>query len=514
MKEKNQIKTKNPSKDYDVIIVGSGAGGGTAAYALAKAGKRVLIIERGKILNEPDMIQDEEQMIIHRIAHDSRELIVNGRTTRLFISGIVGGGTSLYGGALLRPSRDDFHPGRYYESQLPKHLWDWPIDYEDLAPYYDQAEDLYHVSGDDCGAIPHLAHRERPYNGQTPALHPLNEMLNQRLKANGLSPFHLPLAIDFNQCLLCPSCPGYGCPNESRASSFNRCIKPAIDQYEAHLWTETEAVVLNVDGHGPVKSLTVRHIRTGQRREIRAELYIISAGAIGTPVLLMRSGIGNSSGQLGRNFMYHAGAIVVCLFARPTGGSQRFIKQLGWTDDYFGSADFPHKLGYVQILPIPGPLTLKKEAPIPLPLPLARFLFKRAITFTGCVEDLPQAENRVKLQADGSISLFHRFHEYDIFRSKYYLHRLKELLRKCGAPIVIGATSDKDDIHTAHQVGTCRFGSNPKTSVLNPMCRLHEIENVYVIDGSFMPTSLGVGPALTIIANALRVSDHIIKEGL
>jgi len=228
----------------------------------------------------------------------------------------------------------------------------------------------------------------------------------------------------------------------------------------------------------------------------------------------MRSGIGNSSDQLGRNFMYHAGAIVVCLFAHPTGGSERFIKQLGWTDDYFGTADFPHKLGYVQMIPIPGPLAFKKKSPVPLPLPLARFLYERTVAFTGSVEDLPQAENRVKMHPDGRISLSHRFHEYDIFRSKYYLRRLKKLLRQCGASIVVGATSERDDIHTAHQVGTSRFGNDPKTSVLNPMCRLHEIDNVYVVDGSFMPTSLGVGPALTIMANALRVSEHIIKEVL
>jgi choline dehydrogenase-like flavoprotein len=228
----------------------------------------------------------------------------------------------------------------------------------------------------------------------------------------------------------------------------------------------------------------------------------------------MHSGIGDSSSDLGRNFMYHAGAIVVCIFVHPTGGSERFIKQLGWTNDYFGTSDFPHKLGYVQMLPIPGPLSLKKESPIPLPLPLARFLYKRGVIFTGCVEDLPQAENRIELKANGRIWLHHRFHEYDIFRSKYYLRRLKNLLRKCGASVVIGATSERDDIHTAHQVGTCRFGNDSKTSVLNPMCRLHEIDNVFVVDGSFMPTSLGVGPALTIIANALRVSDYIIKEGL
>ena len=211
--------------------------------------------------------------------------------------------------------------------------------------------------------------------------------------------------------------------------------------------------------------------------------------------------------------MYHAGVLSVGIFPRPTGGASKFIKQLGWTDDYFGTKDFPHKLGYVQSLPIPGPLSMKNESPVPIPLGLANFIYKRAFAFAATVEDLPQPENRVEFRK-GKIHLRHKFHQYDLFRSNYLKRRLKKIMRKCGAAFVIGASAEQDDTHTAHQVGTCRFGKNPDTSVLDTKCRLHGYDNAFVIDGSFMPTSLGVGPALTIIANSLRVSDYIIKESI
>ncbi|MBU1652543.1 GMC family oxidoreductase [bacterium] len=502
------------SMDYDVIIVGSGAGGGSVALQLAKAGKRVLIIERGRLFTDPEIGQNEKSMLIERIAHDDRQIEINGRNARLFVSGIVGGGTSIYGAALLRPSPDDFHPGKHYSKHLPDYLCDWPIDYETLRPYYDQAEDLYHVAGNHQAAPPHIASREIPYSQLPPNLEPINQRLSQSLIDQGIQPFHLPLGIDWNICLRCPTCPGYGCPNESRASSWKCCIRPAIEKHGAEIWTETEALQLQLGENGQVQSLQVLRSQTREKVEITAKLYILSAGAVSSPHLLQRSGIKDISDELGRNYMYHAGALAVGFFKRPTSAAERFIKQLGWTDDYFGTPSFEHKLGYVQALPIPGPLSIKSEAPFPVPLSAAKFLHARSMAFAGAVEDLPRRDNRVSVARDGQMRLTHRFHSYDIFRARFILKRLQKFLKKAGAVIVAGATAEKDDLHTAHQVGTCRFGNDPEKSVLDPNCRLHGVENLYVIDGSFMPTSLGVGPALTIIANSLRVSDHIIKEVL
>ena len=136
------------------------------------------------------------------------------------------------------------------------------------------------------------------------------------------------------------------------------------------------------------------------------------------------------------------------------------------------------------------------------------------LIITGIVEDLPQEENRIELGKDGKIHLFHKFHPYDVYRSRYYKRKLKQVFRLAGTVLSLGAMGDKDDIHTSHQVGTTRFGTDPNTSVLNKDCCLHDHQNVFVVDGGFMPNALGVSPALTIMANALRVADTILQKAI
>ncbi|WP_293100414.1 GMC family oxidoreductase [Moorena sp. SIOASIH] len=497
------------TNDFDAIIIGSGAGGGTVALALAKAGKQVLLVERGNRFTDSEPYQDEQRMLIDMAAFDDRTIEVNGRNTRVFIGGILGGGTSLYGAVLMRPSRHDFHPGKYYSEWLPRHLWDWPITYDQLSPYFDQAESLFHVAGDDPNKILHLETPAHSYPAKTPPLEPINQKLERAIEKAGFTPFHLPLGIDFNRCLRCPKCPGYYCPNDSRASTLVCAIDGAVSNYHLQVKTNTEADCLVTNGKGKVLGVKLRWRDTGKIETLKAKTYIIAAGAIGSPVILIKSGLTGRSGQVGRNYMYHCGALGAGLFSKPTGGADTFIKQLGFTDLYFGSEDFPHKLGYSQTLPIPGHLSIQENLPVPIPDAIAKFLLKRMLAMTGFVEDLPQPENRVEVSNTGAIHLVHKFHPYDIYRSRYYMGQLKKVMGHAGVVFMFGATGDKDDRHTAHQVGTTRFGTDPKTSVLDPYCRLHDHDNVFVVDGGFMPTSLGVSPALTIVANALRVADYI-----
>jgi choline dehydrogenase-like flavoprotein len=286
-----------------------------------------------------------------------------------------------------------------------------------------------------------------------------------------------------------------------------------VEQHEAELWTGCEAERL-LRSNGRAGPLVVVDRHSGERREVSASAFVIAAGAIGTPLLLERSGLGGRSGLLGRNYMFHAGAVAAGVFRDRPGFAERFGKQLGFTDLYLGEPGFPHKLGYAQMLPVPGPLTLADEAPLPLPGWLARGLYERTVLLAGLVEDLPLPENRVVLDRAGRIRIEHRFAPYDRQRSAHYLRRLKEVMRRAGATLVLGALNVRDDLHVAHQVGTCRFGRDPRSSVLDPDCRVHESENVWVADGSFMPTSLGVGPALTIAANALRVADKILGRSM
>ncbi len=497
--------------DFDAIIIGSGAGGGTVAFSLASAGKRVLLVERGPKFSDTTAYRDERRMLINKEAFDDRTFEVNGRQTRLHISGILGGGTSLYGGVLIRPSRYDFHPGKYYDKYLPRHLWDWPITYDDLAPYYDKIEHLLQVSGDNTTPIPIVETPTHGYPWGVPALTPINQHLEKAIQTSGFTPFHLPFGIDFNRCLRCPTCPGFYCPIDARASTTVQLLDKLVEKGNLHLKTLTEVDQLLTDRQGKVIGVQLRDRQTRQTQTLTASVYVLSAGAIGSPVILMKSGLTGRSDQVGRNYMYHCGALAAGFFAGETGGADTFIKQLGFSDLYLGSPEFPHKLGLAQTVPVPGPLSIQEGLPFPLPEAIARFLLKRMLVITGFVEDLPQPENRVELSQNGTIRLTHRFHPYDIYRSKYYMRQLRTVFRNAGAVFTYGLTGDKDDVHTSHQVGTTRFGTDPQTSVLDPNCRLHDHDNVFVVDGGFMPNSLGVSPALTIMANALRVSD-VIKE--
>ena len=201
--------------DADVIVVGSGAGGATFAYACARAGKSVLLLERGpRFAREP--MHDERRMLIDKAPYDDRTFDVNGRTRRLYMGGVLGGGTALYGAALMRPSRDDFHPGRTYRDRLPRPLWEWPVTYDELEPFYTEAERHFGVAGcsdDDFGPLP------KPPGGfptQPLPLHPINQRLMTANRRYGLRPFRLPLAIDQASCLQCSACPGYICPTGAR----------------------------------------------------------------------------------------------------------------------------------------------------------------------------------------------------------------------------------------------------------------------------------------------------------
>jgi choline dehydrogenase-like flavoprotein len=209
--------------------------------------------------------------------------------------------------------------------------------------------------------------------------------------------------------------------------------------------------------------------------------------------------------------MVHLSPIVVGIFPRRTGADETFVKQVGFADYYFGTKTYPHKLGLIQSLPVPGPLLTAKTAPRLLPKRLLHFLRQRMLPLLGIIEDLPSPDNRVAWGPNGQPRLRHRFAPYDVERGRLMARLMARILRKTGAWLCLSKRSPADE-HVAHQCGTLRFGTSPEHAVLGPDCRLFRHPNVFVVDGSFFPTSLGVGPALTIMANALRVADVVIGE--
>jgi len=497
----------NPMPDrYDAIVIGTGAGGGSAGYKLASMGKRVLFVERGKRFDDARAFQDERAMQIEKRASDNRHFDFGGLRDRPFIGGIAGGSTSLYGACLMRPGPSDFTPGRYYGRYLDRSLWDWPIALEEMAPFYTEAENIYGVAGEFAQATPHLMQRATAYPAESLPLHPTNIALKETFEKVGLRPFTLPLGIDPSTCDRCPTCPGYICPPGARASSLNRCIVPAVENHHAVLLTDTEVTAVKSKGRRVV-GLELKN-PTGNYR-VSADLFILSGGAIGSPAFLMQQGLTGGNDAIGRNYMFHLGVIFTALCARRTGAGREFIKQLGITDLYLTGDAEPHKLGYIQQLPIPGVLTMQEQLPVPLPRWLLEPALIRNITFAGAIEDLPQPSNRVVLR-NGRITIAHRYHPYDVYRGQRMKNGFLPAMHRIPNSLPFAMLAKKEKLHVAHQVGTCRFGNDPATSALDKNCRLHHLDNLFVLDGSFMPTSLGVAPALTIMANALRVVGNLL----
>ena len=406
--------------DFDAIVVGSGAGGASFAHTWASAGKSVLLIERGKRPQTNLPLLNEQTTLIEKQPYDDRAVSVNGESRKLYMGGVLGGGTSVYGAAMLRPSYDDFHPGRSYSDQLPRELWDWPIEYEQLRPFYDEAEELFKLSWSQEDDYQPLQTPNVSLRHNLLPLAPINERLISNNRARGLRPFRLPLAIDASKCQRCDSCAGFLCPHGARRSAA-QVVDETIAKHTLHLLTNTEVEKLGTTQEGKVKSVLVRNRETKQAKEWRAKCIVLAAGAIGSPAIMLRSGL--DLPYIGRNYMMHYSPITVGLFPHPTGASDSFVKQVGFADFYFGTKRFKKKLGLIQSLPAPGPLMMSKSG-LQLPQPILRELRKRMLPLVGIIEDLPNPKNRVFLNSDGSIALKHSFSKFDKKRGKFLNRRM------------------------------------------------------------------------------------------
>jgi choline dehydrogenase-like flavoprotein len=429
------------------------------------------------------------------------------------MGGVLGGGTALYGAALLRPSRDDFHPGRHYGHRIPRAIWDWPITYDDLEPYYTQAERLYGVAGCRDEDVAPLQKPGSGFPNEPLPLHPVNQKLMAANRAGGLRPFRLPLAIDPSRCLRCGPCAGYICPTGARSSSAHLVERAVQDGLPLQVRTnvEVEQLLLKSAGSGDLgpAEARLRDRAAGRQTAVRARLCVLAAGAIGSPLLLLRSGADDP--LVGRHYMMHLSPVVIGVFPRRVGGDEAFIKQIGFADYYFGAKGFPQKMGIIQSLPVPGPRLTAKMAPPLVPRPILRFLRQRMLPLAGIIEDLPDPANSVTSGTDGRPRLRHRFSAYDLERGRRLSALMARIPKRAGALLCLSRRFASDE-HVAHQCGTLRFGKDPAHAVLGPDCRMFKYPNVFVVDGSFFPTSLGVGPALTIIANALRVAAIVTSE--
>jgi choline dehydrogenase-like flavoprotein len=506
------------SDRYDVIIIGSGAGGGTLAYRLASSGKRILILERG------DYVPRE------KANWDSRAVNVEGRyqTTEVWrdqagkplhphTNYYVGGNTKFYGAALFRLRERDFATLRHHGGSSPP----WPLRYEELEPYYTEAEHLYRVHGE-RGVDPTEPWASAPYKFPRVSHEPRIQQLHDDLTRAGLTPFHVPIGVMLDEasprtspCIRCNSCDGFPCLVSAKSDAQVICVDPALRHSNVTLMTGCRVTRLETSASGREITQVVVE-RDGRAERFQADIVVVSAGAINSAALLLRSanskhpnGLANRSDQVGRNYMGHINSVLLAISATPN--PTVFQKTLAVNDYYFGDAAFPYPMGHISFVGKFDAVTLSAGAPPLVPGMALDAIAKHSLDFWLTSEDLPDPGNRVTLDRDGHIVLSYRPNNIEGHRQ--LIARLKVALERIGTKHLVPRNLFVGEriplAGVAHQNGTVRFGGDPRTSVLNRDCRAHDVDNLYVVDGSFFPSSGAVNPALTIMANAVRVGDHL-----
>ena len=511
---------------YDLIIIGTGAGGGTLARQLAPTGKQILILERGDFLPpEKDNWNAKEVYQNQRYFTDEQWYDKTGKTFSPQTCYWVGGNTKVYGAALLRLRERDFERVEHFSGISPE----WPLKYVDFEPYYTQAEKLYNVHGQ-RGEDPTEPHAVGEYPHPAVSHEPRMEEICDRLKEIGHNPFHLPLGIKLNEsdrflskCIRCDTCDGYPCLVHAKADGEVNGIRPALHYPNITLLTGAKVERLYTSESG--REITeVKAEVNGHVRRFKGDIVVVSCGTINSAALLLQSandrhpnGLANSSDQVGRNFMKHLATALVAFSEEPNPAV--YQKTIAVNDFYWGEPGFPYPMGMVQNTGNVKADMMPAEAP-PFLAPLVKLvpgaglevLAKYSTGWWLQTEDLPDPNNRVKAHVD---TLELHYTPNNIEARDRLIHRWSKVLKQIDhhahhvIPFGIYPRNELPLSAVAHQCGTCRFGTDPQTSVLDLNCRTHDVDNLYVVNGSFFPSNSGVNPTLTIIANAIRVSEHL-----
>jgi choline dehydrogenase-like flavoprotein len=486
---------------FDIVIIGSGLGGSAAAKVLQETGRSILVIERGDFIKQEKENWDVNEVAVkHR--YDSTEKWIDGQgqefSPRAYYN--VGGSTKFYGGTTLRFRESDFQSRAVGEGRT----FGWPFDYSELAPWYDKAEKLLEVHGR-VGEDPTEPPRtEFPY---PPLEHePILAELAGKLSAQGLHPIHLPIAVDQGgkgKCIKGSPCDGFPCLYRAKGDAENRILRPMLLKKHANLtlWTNTFVDRIDTDESG-TKVTSAHVVREGRAEQVTAGVFIVAAGAVNSAALLLRSagrkhptGLANSSGQVGRNFMSHNNTVLLALSPLRK-NTTKFQKTLT-IHDFYELGTFQCR-GKVQ----PEMLQSKND---PVLRVFRKFIAARSVDFWVMSEDLPHPDNRVTVDESGRIHLARKPTNHHAHLQ--LIRKARSVLRRAGLPICF--VDERGIRAIQHQCGTVRFGTDPKTSVLDPWCRTHDVENLYVMDASFFPSSAAVNPALTVLAQTLRAAEHL-----
>ena len=518
---------------WDVIVIGTGAGGSMAGFNLARLGRSVLFVERGKLLHhDPTVVKgapfswtgNSETALNHgwwpRPLYHREEEDGAAVAARPPIGSGAGGSTAQFGAVMDRFRPEDFTPRRFFpdvpDASLPEA---WPISYGEMAPSYERAESLYRVRGtqDPLASTPASLIEPPPASDRELAVF-------DALKSVGLNPYRIHSAVE--RVPGCVGCPGVLCPHECRNDAARICLYPALDRYGAKILPNCRAIRFEESGR-----VVERVICEWNQQQIvlRAQVFILAAGAFLTPALLQRSanerfpdGLANSSGLVGRNLMLHANNHLFIGLKRTSRSSDSTMTHgLSLNDFYVHNGT---KLGNIHAHPIvtrdelmtfmfqyyrglnrlPGPLILMIAS-------MGAFLGRPWTVFAGIVEDLPYPENHVAAKPGSEEDIVYTYRYPDELRRRALM--MCNGFKSAVEPLFdVRPLQPAGGLNGSHVCGTCRFGDDPQTSVLDRDNRAHDLDNLYVLDASFFPSSGGINPSLTIVANSLRASDKIAQR--
>jgi choline dehydrogenase-like flavoprotein len=514
------------SENYDVIIIGTGAGGGTLAHALADSGKRILLLERGDFLpREMDNWDPKPVFVDGKYISKDTWFDRDGKPFQPQVHYFVGGATKLYGAALYRLRPQDFGEIKHASGISPA----WPMSYDDFEPWYSKAEQLYQVHGNG-GEDPTEGHRSQPYPWPAVSHEPRLQQISDDLAKGGYHPFHAPVGIMLNEadrarsiCIRCATCDGYPCLVHAKADADVIAVRPLLDRPNVTVLTGAEVTRLETDASGRTVTGVVVS-RDGDREVYRGDIVAVSAGAANSAKILLNSasdthphGLANGSDQVGRNYMFHNCVAVAALCTDKN--DTVFQKTLGVNDFYFATKDYQWPMGNIQMVGKSNAEAMRGEQPDKTwfaPEWGLNDAAEHSVDWWLTTEDLPVPENRVTTDNDGNVHLAYTSTNDEEMGRLY--GELKKILNHTG--MAAHHVFRKNFYMNmaiplagcAHQAGTCRFGSDPATSVLDTNCKAHELDNLYVVDTSFFPSIGAVNPALTAIANALRVGDHMLSR--
>jgi choline dehydrogenase-like flavoprotein len=514
------------AEEYDVIVIGTGAGGGTLAHTIAPSGKKILLLERGNFLPkemanwDPGAVFADGKYISPDTWYDA-----DGKPFQPQSHYFVGGATKMYGAALYRLRPADFGELKHVDGISPA----WPLGYDDFEPWYTRAEWLYQVHGRH-GEDPTEGSWSRQYPWPAVSHEPRIQQISDALSAGGYHPFGAPCGILLDEaarpkskCIRCAWCDGYPCMVHAKADAEIIAVRPLLDRPNVTLLVDAEVQQLETDPAGRTVTGVVVS-RGGQREVYRAGVVVLAAGAANTARILLRSacdrhpaGLANGSDQVGRNYMFHNSKAVVALGTEPN--DTVFQKTLGLNDFYLAGAGRPWPLGSIQMLGKSNAMAMKGEEPhltMLAPRWSLEQVAQHAVDIWLTTEDLPEPGNRVTVDRDGNVHLAYAATNDEEAGGLY--RELRTILNHVGlaAHHVLRKNfymnMDVPVAGVAHQAGTCRFGPDPASSVLDVNCRAHEVDNLYVTDTSFFPSIGAVNPALTVMANSIRVGEHLMRQ--